>query len=151
MKLSSLQLMYFFYDRSEYLLILHHKLLLPLKTKGQLFLLHMILQLLHLTFDIYHQSAWCLHFSSWFARIQVCRSIESKSRENSVLVVARPQGLFFLLNLVQCPPSSSLNLSCRISSQLFITQSSLESSLSPEISSLILNVTLLSLCKNWVM
>jgi hypothetical protein len=33
---------------------------------------------------------------------------------------------------------------------LFITQS-LESSLSPEVSSLVLNVTLLSLCKNWVM
>ncbi len=150
MKLSSLQLMYFFFDRSESLLILHHKLLLPSKTKGRLFLLHMILQRLHLTFDIYHQSAWCLHFPSWFARIQVCRSIESKSRENSVLVVADPQGLFFLLNLVQCPPSSSLNLSCRISCQLFITQS-LESSLSPEVSSLVLNVTLLSLCKNWVM
>jgi hypothetical protein len=114
-------------------------------------LLHMILQLLHLTFDIYHQSAWCLHFSSWFARIQVCRSIESKSRENSVLVVARPQGLFFLLNLVQCPHSSSLNLSCRISCQFFITQSSLESSLSPEVSSLVLSVTLLSLCKKWLM
>jgi hypothetical protein len=42
-------------------------------------------------------------------------------------------------------------LSCRISCQLFITQSSLESSLSPEVSSPVLNVTLLSLCRNWGM